>query len=48
MKNLAFEMLLIVSAAGSAFLRPLEDLRRDGAGFAGGLALIAHPPVSVV
>ena len=44
---LVCEEVLIMSAAGRAFLRPREDLRQVGKRFTGGLVLIVPDPLQI-
>ena len=44
---LVCEEVLIISAAGRAFLRPREDLRQVGESFTGGLVLIMPDPLQI-
>ena len=44
---LVCEEILIISAAGRAFLRPREDLRQVGESFTGGLVLIMPDPLQI-
>lgn len=49
LQKVAFEkILIIISAAGHALLRPREDLRRVGEKFVGGLDLLPASQASVI